>query len=265
MLGKLYRIYLSKGLPVLGYAIKARLQSRFAGRARSFTACASNFLGKRGLEVGGPSRSFTARGIFPVYPIAGSLDNCTFGSETVWEGSIQEGRHFQYCPGKPAGKQFISEATCLRHVESAAYDFVLASHVLEHVANPILALQEWGRVLRGSGLLVLLLPDKLQTFDHHRPVTLLSHLIEDFRLGRGEDDLTHLPEILAMHDLDRDPESGDVASFRLRSEQNHRFRCLHHHVFDMPLAQAAVEYVGLEVVAAERMLPHHLLLLARKP
>jgi hypothetical protein len=55
-----------------------------------------------------------------------------------------------------------------------------------------------------------LLPDKRRTFDHRRPVTTLAHLIADLNADMAEDDLTHLPEILALHDLERDPDAGNM-------------------------------------------------------
>lgn len=146
---------------------------------------------------------------------------------------------------------------------SGAYDFVLSSHMLEHSSNPILALSEWRRLLKADGLLVLLLPDKRYTFDHKRPVTPLAHLIDDFNARTKEDDLTHLPEILALHDLKRDPEAGDMAAFKSRSMHNFENRCLHHHVFDLPLARTLAEYIGLKVLATETIKPHHILLVAK--
>ena len=44
---------------------------------------------------------------------------------------------------------------------------------------------------------------------------------------------------------------------------NFENRCLHHHVFDMQLAVALVEHVGLTVKAAEALRPHHLLVVAQ--
>jgi ubiquinone/menaquinone biosynthesis C-methylase UbiE len=79
--------------------------------------------------------------------------------------------------------QHIVEATAMARFATASYDFVLASHVLEHIANPILALCEWKRLLKDRGVLVLLLPHKDKTFDHRRPVTTLEHLIADFKAG----------------------------------------------------------------------------------
>ena len=47
----------------------------------------------------------------------------------------------------------------------------------------------------------LVVPHKDKTFDHNRPVTSLNHLEEDLDNDVDEDDLTHLPEILELHDL----------------------------------------------------------------
>ena len=57
---------------------------------------------------------------------------------------------------------------------------MLASHVLEHVANPLRLLDEVHRVLRPDGLLLLLLPDRHTTFDRTRAPTSLEHLMDDY-------------------------------------------------------------------------------------
>lgn len=264
MIGKMYRIVRSRGIAVLAFAVRVRLESLITGEAKSFKACTGYFAGKEGIEIGGPSRSLSANGLFPVYPLVASLDNCTFGDMTVWEGRLQEGRTFRFATDKAAGMQYLCEATNMKCCQSAAYDFVLASHVLEHIANPILALYEWKRLLRGGGVLVLLLPERMGTFDHRRPVTTMTHLIDDFTTGKAEDGLTHLPEILALHDRTRDPDAGDDESFRMRSQDNFHNRCLHHHVFDLPLAKTLAEYVGLKVVVTETIRPYHILLVAEK-
>lgn len=264
MIQKIINILRTRGVAGLMSAACFRLCRLLPIRARSFHDFAGLLRGKNGMEIGGPSQIFTSRGIFPVYPIASRLDNCNFGGKTVWEGDIEEGQTFQFERNKPAGRQYIVEATAMECIPSTSYDFVLSSHVLEHTANPILALSEWVRLLKDQGTLVLLLPHREGTFDHRRPVTTLRHLIEDFDAGMTEDDLTHMPEIMALHDLARDPQAGDPVAFRARSERNFENRCFHHHVFDTQLAVSLVDHMGLQIRAVEAIRPMHILILAQK-
>lgn len=264
MIGKVFKIVRTRGAAGLAQAIRSRFGGLWAKPANAFQIYEDRFMGKTGLEIGGPSRVFSKNNIFPVYSLAGQIDNCNFGDTTAWERDVTPGHTFRFNRKKPAGLQYIAEATALNFIDAGRYDFLLSSHVLEHIANPLLALSEWTRLLKKQGTLVLLLPNKEKTFDHRRPVTTLEHLIEDFQNGTSEDDLTHLPEILVLHDLARDPEAGDMEAFRLRSQRNMENRCLHHHVFDIPLVLSLLNYVKLEVLSAEELPPHHILLVAQK-
>lgn len=220
--------------------------------------------GLHGLEVGGPSPVFQTHALIPLYDKVGSLDNCNFTSETVWEGKLAAGQNFRYSKNKPPGMQYVSEGADLTEIPDQHYDFMLSSHMLEHTANPLRALKAWRRCLKADGSLILLLPDKDWTFDHKRPVTTLEHLIHDFEAGTTEDDLTHLAEIMTLHDLDRDPAAGDYASFKARSEKNAENRCLHQHVFDAALVRQALERSGFSVKSIRKNWPHHIITIARK-
>jgi SAM-dependent methyltransferase len=234
-------------------------------RAKLLATVAPLAQGARAFEIGGPSQIFGTDGVLPVYPLVASLDNSNFANQTIWEGTIEEGYTFEFDPSKPAGRAFICEATDLQPIASESYDIVLSSHTLEHVANPLRALREWSRVLRPGGALVLILPQPGATFDHRRPVTPFEHLLDDERAGTGEDDLTHLPEILELHDLERDPGAGTRPQFEQRSRQVLEFRALHHHVFDEDLVAKALAHVGFEIAGTEVQPPFHLTAVARLP
>src|SRR5665811_178312 len=168
----------------------------------AFDAAEALVCGKTGLEIGGSSALFGRGRLLPVYPLASHIDNCNFSRRTVWEGDITEGDTFQFDSRKKPGSQYLAEAADLSLFRDAAYDFILSSHTLEHVANPLRALAEWKRVLKGEGALLLVLPHRDGTFDHRRPVTTLAHLIDDFERSTGEDDLSHLAEICLLYTSD---------------------------------------------------------------
>jgi SAM-dependent methyltransferase len=233
-------------------------------RLRCYAQARDTFAGKAGIEFGGPSSIFAARGLFPVYPLAARIDNCNFDHQTLWEGKITPQSGFHFDAAREPGKQFVAEATDLGFIPDGTYDFVLSSHMLEHSANPLKALREWLRLLKAEGTLVLVLPHRDGTFDHRRPVTPLRHIVEDFERQVSEDDLTHLPEILELHDLRRDPEAGALASFKARSERNRENRGLHHHVFDTQLAVELIDHLGLQIQAVESTYPFHIALLATR-
>jgi SAM-dependent methyltransferase len=219
---------------------------------------------RTGLELGGPSRVFGPRGMLPVYPGAARIDNVNFAAETAWEPSLRDGAEFRFDPRRPPGTQWLREAVELNGIADEAYDFVLSSHCLEHVANPLRALREWHRITRPGGHLLLVLPDPDRTFDHRRPRTTLAHLRDDFARDTTEADATHTAEAIALHDVTRDPGVGSLDEFRARTRDNARNRCLHHHVFDLELMAAALADTGWRVLATERARPLHLVAWARK-
>lgn len=236
----------------------------YAPKSEAFKAYQQLVSGKTGLEIGGPSPIFGRRGLLPIYPIVGHLDNCNFGYSTIWEGRLIEGLNFRYDTSHSPGYQYIREATDLVSIPSGFYDFMLSSHAIEHTANPLKALEEWKRVLKDDGFIILVVPHKDGTFDRKRPLTTLDHLVQDYQCSTGEDDLTHLPEILKLHDFEADHEAGSVDEFKRRSERNHENRCLHQHVFNTELLLAVTNYMGLQIWAVESTMPCHIILIAQK-
>ena len=230
---------------------------------QGFDKIKAYFHGKNCLEIGGPSFIFQPKSILPIYREAKSIDNCNFSNKTFWEGKISEGFTFNYTRNK-LGRQFIGEATDLKGIKNGSYDCVISSHVLEHVANPLRALFEWKRVLKNGGVLLLVLPHKQGTFDHNRPVTKLSHLIQDYENEVDEHDLSHLTEILKLHNLSMDLEAGAFKNFVTRSRDNFSNRCLHHHVFTTESVIYIIDYVSLKTLLVTAHPPHHIIILCQK-
>lgn len=219
-----------------------------------------------GLEIGGPSATFTAGDLFPAYAYesAVGVDNVTFAAETRWEGNVTAGQTFVFHPRKAPGTQFVLEGGGLSSLPGASYDFVLSCHMLEHPANPLRALLEWKRLLKPGGNLLLVLPHRDGSFDHRRPVTSLAHLVDDFDSARGEDAPTHLPEMLALHGLRRDPMRASAADFEHWIRANETNRGAHHHVFDIALSVQMLTQAGFQVDDVQAAMPLHIFLLATK-
>ncbi len=102
-----------------------------------------------------------------------------------------------------AGEQFTppgivaeldTQRLCM--VADQSQDFVICSHVLEHVVEPIGLLSDLHRVLRPGGLLLLVLPDRHRTLDRYREGTPVEHLVAEHEAGVTELDDDHLVEFL---------------------------------------------------------------------
>jgi len=221
---------------------------------------ASTLKSQRGIEIGGPSTFFSLKGGFPVYLFAEKIDNVNYGTNTFY-GDYKPGDTFNYYR-KKVGHQFIGEATDLSEIADEQYDFLLSSHSLEHVANPLKALKEWFRILKPKGKLILILPDKRYTFDKNREYTSFHHLLDDYKNDRTEDDTTHVEEILST--FDEEIAKVKLKDYKVSLSDIHANRCAHHHVFSPELAKTATEYVGFKVQAQYEARPFHLITIATR-
>ncbi len=219
------------------------------------------FSGKNGIEIGGPSAIFSKE--IPIYPVVESLDGCNFSTQTVWEGNIFEGDNFNYYKDKK-GRQYICEASNLESILNETYNFLVASHCLEHCSNALKTVEEWLRVLKKGGVILLILPYKSAIFDHNRPITTFEHLLRDLENNIDETDLTHLNEILELHDLKRDLPAGNKAQFKERSLNNYHNRCLHHHIFNFKLLQNIYAHYNVKTINTTFVKPYHQIILGIK-
>jgi SAM-dependent methyltransferase len=247
--------YYWRWLKSLPYGATRRITRR---KGRDYPAMEPFFTGTCGLEIGGPSPTFCGNRLFPVYDRCRRIDNCNFSGQTIWSTTRGAERSCSFA------KQFMAEASDLTQIPDETYDFVLASHVLEHVANPLRALEEWRRVLVPGGAMLVIVPDHRGTFDHRRAPTSFEHIVADFQNNTTEHDLSHLHEILALHDLALDPGAGSELQFRERCLNNAAIRALHHHVFVPEVLVRMFSMVQMRVLSLGTERPFHIVAFAQK-
>jgi SAM-dependent methyltransferase len=150
----------------------------------------------------------------------------------------------------------------LTAVPEASQDFVIASHVLEHLANPLAILVDIHRVLRPRGLLLLLLPDRHMTFDRERERTRLAHLVDEYRRDVREVDDAHILDFL-IGTRGQVGDERDTAMFTpdlMAGEiEMHRRRSVHAHVWDADefaeVMDWAAVYLGVRWDVVDTMPP----------
>jgi SAM-dependent methyltransferase len=226
------------------------------GRPKCLKLVRSLVKGKAGIEIGGPSLIFRNWYELPIYGVVGSLDNCDFSQSTIW---ASHGDTYQFDANKAPGRAYFCEGNDLAQIEENRYDFLLSSHNLEHFANPVKALKEWQRVLKPGGHIVLILPHYEKTFDQGRPLTTVDHMLADYDLQTGEDDLTHVEEIYEA----RRPRGEANDELRAVLLSNFSHRKMHHHTFDEGNSRRLLEAVGMKVLVVETALPFHIILVAQ--
>lgn len=197
---------------------------------------------KTGVEIGGPSQTGP-----PIYKSAKMMDNIVFSKTTVWRNHTDEYNFYQ----NKTGKVIINDSVNIKDVEDNNYDFVFSSHCLEHIANPMKALQEMIRITKPRGYIIIVVPEKSVCFDHRRQHSKFSTILSQYHKNVGEDDLSTLPEILRNHDLISDGNCGNFENFTKRSLNNFENRCLHHYVYSPDLLMEMCNYFKCDFVHTE--------------
>ena len=84
--------------------------------------------------------------------------------------------------------------------EDGKFDFIIANHVIEHVANPIRVLREIFRIIKKGGYAFISAPDKNFTFDKNRALTPFTHLLDEYQKNVSEITDEHYIDFLrAVH------------------------------------------------------------------
>ncbi len=121
----------------------------------------------------------------------------------------------------------IDDGARLASFPDASLDFVVANHMLEHVEDPIAALEHQLRVLKPGGILYLALPDARYTFDASRERTTVEHLLRDHREGPRVSRREHYEECARLIE----GHNGEILMKRVREMEAECLRP-HFHVWE---------------------------------
>jgi len=140
----------------------------------------------------------------------------------------------------------VDDAQTLATLGDSTQDFVIASHVIEHLPNPLAALHNWARVLRSGGRVFIAVPDKYRTFDRERAITPLQHVIDDYLDPSPERDYLAFEDFalnVSCRYFKHHPESEfqDVARDLHASAYS-----IHYHVWDYPSFSELLRHLATE-------------------
>ena len=151
----------------------------------------------------------------------------------------------------------LLSADDLGSIPSEQFDFLVSNHLLEHLADPLAAMEEWLRVLRPGGLLFLSVPGfRGNLYDYRRDPVRIDHLVEVARLrGRPADVARHKLE--HWREVAREVElmAEDSPDFTTRVEHLAAVDYpIHFHVYDAESVRQILSHVqatgtcGVDVV-----------------
>ncbi len=125
----------------------------------------------------------------------------------------------------------------LSAIPDQSLDFIVACHVIEHTRSPISAIVQAHRVLKPGGSIVLVVPNKVRTFDNERPVTELEHLVRDHVDYSRERDRDHYVEFYTL--AFRSPQYDDAYV----EKQFQEAFPIHYHVWTYESFQRMIRHI----------------------
>lgn len=225
--------------------LKNRISLIKYSKINDYASLKKHFEKKKGLEIGGPSLNFNKNGFIPVYNIMDQLDGVNFSSSTFW--TEEEKNNKFIVNDEIVGDLFIIDASDLSIVPDNEYDFILSSHNIEHLANPLKSVEKQISKLKEGGVIVIVAPRKESNYDNKRNVVKFEHLLEDYNKNVGEDDSSHFEEVISLHNLARDF-SEDYEKFKEVVHDNINNRRLHQHVFDLDVLEQILLFFNMKII-----------------
>lgn len=121
----------------------------------------------------------------------------------------------------------LDDAETLTSVSAEQFDFLISAHVIEHMKNPLSALEQWCRVLKPGGKIYMIVPDKRITFDKRRVRTSTAHIVLDYQSPNNDRDFEHFLDYAVHVHNKYEPSEALVEARRLLDADY----SIHFHVF----------------------------------
>lgn len=213
-----------------------------------FNQVIEKLINLEGLEFGGPTELF----INPVYgmPLYENvkLDGVNIFEDNFFQKSFSD--KFNYSFGQGIQYNIDCTDTEISSKINKKYDFIVTSHVIEHIANPMKAILSWKKLLKEEGFILSIIPDYKYCYDRKRLLTPINHIINDYKNNVGEDDTTHIEEYKQKYDWtfeipDEFLLGGGREQYYKLCDNNAKTRVIHHHTFDLDSFKLLMDAVGL--------------------
>ena len=145
-------------------------------RGHPETALAHEHCKGQGIELGAAAHN--------MFNLPGSINVCPWNADATafdqYDYLMNRTHQIDTC-GIFAEVDLKGEADAIP-VADHSQDYVISSHVVEHIADTISAFLEWKRVLRPGGTIFMIFPKRdAAVADVDRPITELQEFIDDYR------------------------------------------------------------------------------------
>jgi len=163
----------------------------------------ANQLNGRGVEFGAASRPFPC-------PLQCQVEYADYFDHAAPSSPYYNNNSYT---DEKVKATYITGIEDMKGIEESSLDFIIACHVIEHVRNPLLAIETAWNKLKPKGKLVLLVPHRDLTFDAGRDLTTLDHLILDYKRPLKERDFLHFVEFYEKAFVSSNPFEKAVSAF----------------------------------------------------
>ena len=163
----------------------------------------------------------------------------------------------KYISDKSPKNSIKSDAESIR-ANNEQFDFLISCHCLEHCPNTIKVLNEWSRILKNRGKLILILPHGKKTFDKGRELHNLKHHLNDFQKKIDYADNTHLDEFINITLKNcKDKWINSAPRLNGKIDQNWLINegLVHYHVWTEVEMSEILKYSGFNLLEVSNTIP----------